>query len=766
MAPQGTKLKVLLDFSQYEIEKKIDYKVQIINNNCHNDSSSSNGNRSNCIIKNKLECPNCSDIIDIEFQLVEDFVADGDLNDDFWDNLIEEDDLSQNNGNENEINCSENETIGWNFLDHGPLSPLLASPMQEVLHEEIVQTQPIEERDCFQANDGLPNSINNDNERNDNLLEYEVEEKRRHTEESSQLNEIIEDDQEEDDDETDDADNETVISLSDSDETCSTMSLLDLRYQQELEDVVGLVNYRDPVQESTVEEESQTSSSSLIYEEFNVVDVGSDPCMATGNVMMNHEKNQSHEINTSMTESTLQQYDQTNHLTNGGLAVIEEVTFTESINDTNSLLPSENIDRTRPSTSNTNSPVQYIVIKTTSPSTSTNKTSQYLLVPFNVSPSNHNGTTLFAKPVVTEEQSESPITTTKMKAITSSQAVNEESSSISKDDNMKSQPRSTRAHISTIRYRKCPCQRLYKVERCFLEHMEQYHPGFPLEDCETVIRHITTDTDASEYSNTSRHGRPIHRCNTCDKIYWSRRSYRRHMVLFHPSEAEKLNFKAKTYACLMCDKIYFTSLLLKQHMQLHNNPDHFRCGMCRKSYTTQNNLKRHIDAIHNKLRPFICEVCGSSFSQRYSLRLHNEEVHGKEKAKYICHDCGKTYGTKDKLKFHIKWAHQGYGKKECKLCNKIYLINNYKRHMRDVHKQGDQLEYPCRYCNKVFNRKAYRDIHECQHTGERKFGCHLCSARYTDPGTRYWHVRKMHPMEFLKKEKRLLNNGKNMEVIV
>lgn len=158
----------------------------------------------------------------------------------------------------------------------------------------------------------------------------------------------------------------------------------------------------------------------------------------------------------------------------------------------------------------------------------------------------------------------------------------------------------------------CPCKRVYKMKKYFLKHMKQYHPDFSLEDCETL------DQGSIEAVSNGRDGqRPVHRCNVCEnKVYWSRRSFRRHMVCCHPDEAKRLNLQAKTYRCQYCDKIYFTSELLNQHLLLHVNPDYFLCGLCSKSFATHNNLKRHINAVHLRIKSYICEVCGVRFNQR------------------------------------------------------------------------------------------------------------------------------------------------------
>uniref|UniRef100_A0A336K4U8 CSON011303 protein n=1 Tax=Culicoides sonorensis TaxID=179676 RepID=A0A336K4U8_CULSO len=301
----------------------------------------------------------------------------------------------------------------------------------------------------------------------------------------------------------------------------------------------------------------------------------------------------------------------------------------------------------------------------------------------------------------------------------------------------------------------CPCNRAYKLKKYFLKHMKQYHPDFSIKDCETLDSKSAENIEVLK----SRDGRPIHRCNVCEKVYWSRRSYRRHMVCCHPDEAKRLNLQAKTHRCQYCDKIYFTSELLNQHLLLHVNPDHYKCGYCSKSFVTHNNLKRHINAVHLRIKSYICEVCGVRFNQRYSLRLHHQELHGTD-GRYECNDCGKTYGSKDKLKCHIQLSHYGYGKTVCKLCGKTFLNNNYKRHLRDVHKEGEQFAFACRYCNKVFNRRSYQEIHETIHTGEKRYVCTICNERFQDPGYKYFHIRKFHPLAFEQRKKRFSHSKK------
>lgn len=180
------------------------------------------------------------------------------------------------------------------------------------------------------------------------------------------------------------------------------------------------------------------------------------------------------------------------------------------------------------------------------------------------------------------------------------------------EDEEEDSPEQEVSNDQSANFHLCPCKRVYKLKKYFLKHMKQYHPDFPLEDCATL-----EPEPAETCIVPKRDGsRPIHRCNVCEKVYWSRRSYRRHMVCLHPDEAKRLNLQAKTYRCQYCDKIYFTSELLNQHLLLHVNPDHYQCGYCSKSFATHNNLKRHINAVHLRIKSYICEVCGVRFNQR------------------------------------------------------------------------------------------------------------------------------------------------------
>ena len=53
----------------------------------------------------------------------------------------------------------------------------------------------------------------------------------------------------------------------------------------------------------------------------------------------------------------------------------------------------------------------------------------------------------------------------------------------------------------------------------------------------------------------------------------------------------------------------------------------FQCSDCGSTFSSQSNLKLHIDSIHEKKKPWLCSECGDSFSTQNNLKRHISTVH-------------------------------------------------------------------------------------------------------------------------------------------
>ena len=54
------------------------------------------------------------------------------------------------------------------------------------------------------------------------------------------------------------------------------------------------------------------------------------------------------------------------------------------------------------------------------------------------------------------------------------------------------------------------------------------------------------------------------------------------------------------------------------------------CPQCKKGFPTPSKVKRHLLAVHEKIREFQCDICSHAFSQKIHVLKHRQAVHKKE----------------------------------------------------------------------------------------------------------------------------------------
>ena len=66
---------------------------------------------------------------------------------------------------------------------------------------------------------------------------------------------------------------------------------------------------------------------------------------------------------------------------------------------------------------------------------------------------------------------------------------------------------------------------------------------------------------------------------------------------------------------------------LKTHItSIHENKK-FNCNICHSSYSSVNNLRRHVATIHEKNKPIKCIICKASFAFKSELERHVVATH-------------------------------------------------------------------------------------------------------------------------------------------
>ncbi|XP_026550489.1 gastrula zinc finger protein XlCGF49.1-like, partial [Notechis scutatus] len=107
-----------------------------------------------------------------------------------------------------------------------------------------------------------------------------------------------------------------------------------------------------------------------------------------------------------------------------------------------------------------------------------------------------------------------------------------------------------------------------------------------------------------------------------------------------PGRPRRTQEEGKRFQCPECEKSFTTNGNLKVHLNIHSRDQSFKCLECGKSFNYRSNLSTH-QIIHTGEKPHKCLECGKSFSLKHHLYKH-QKTHSGEKP-YKCLDCGKSF---------------------------------------------------------------------------------------------------------------------------
>lgn len=133
-----------------------------------------------------------------------------------------------------------------------------------------------------------------------------------------------------------------------------------------------------------------------------------------------------------------------------------------------------------------------------------------------------------------------------------------------------------------------------------------------------------------------------YKCDTCSETFYIHSEYTQHT---------KTHGKHR-FQCLICNRWFAQRYLLNAHQKIHTGAKNYECSICRKRFTTQTNLDRHIRTVHRQERNHKCTTCQKTFSQLSSLKLH-QSVHMAER-EFACDLCNNKFKTEVHLKLHKK----------------------------------------------------------------------------------------------------------------
>ncbi|XP_022528889.2 zinc finger protein 236 isoform X1 [Astyanax mexicanus] len=173
----------------------------------------------------------------------------------------------------------------------------------------------------------------------------------------------------------------------------------------------------------------------------------------------------------------------------------------------------------------------------------------------------------------------------------------------------------------------------------------------------------------------------------------------------------------KPHRCDLCPQSFNMEFNLRLHKSTHNNADP-TCPVCDKKFSRVASLKSHI-MVHEKEENYLCSECGDEFILQSQLSLHLEE-HRKELSGtkvYNCRTCGKEFTSGSLLKEHMKT--------HIKIRPIITTSRNYKK---SIDRSG--FTNTCHHCGKTFKKPSQLVRHIRIHTGERPYKCSHCEKSF------------------------------------
>lgn len=318
-------------------------------------------------------------------------------------------------------------------------------------------------------------------------------------------------------------------------------------------------------------------------------------------------------------------------------------------------------------------------------------------------------------------------------------------------------------------YFKCfYCQKQFSEIHSLLQHNATHETP----DRNTILRELIPKGKRSIKVDISNL-----KCKLCETAIADLECVRKHLVSVHNKHftesgtglvAYNLTLKNGQFSCYICQKSFQTFILLNRHINVHFNnaicetcgvgfmthqrlmqhkeihlPGGYPCNKCNKIYTTNSNLRYHIEKTHEgatKMRLLRCPHCSERFVEHFRKLKHLKEAHGITFT-FECDLCKTTFSTRRALTMHTNKFHTR--KTQCEICNKSFSCRSVlKKHMMS---HSGERNYVCQLCQKAYRHEKSLKQHLRIHGPDWKFTCSECGNGFPNRNDFNRHVKEWHP---------------------
>uniref|UniRef100_A0AAY5EX58 C2H2-type domain-containing protein n=1 Tax=Electrophorus electricus TaxID=8005 RepID=A0AAY5EX58_ELEEL len=167
----------------------------------------------------------------------------------------------------------------------------------------------------------------------------------------------------------------------------------------------------------------------------------------------------------------------------------------------------------------------------------------------------------------------------------------------------------------------------------------------------------------------------------------------------------------KPLKCRECGKSFHYRSVLELHMRIHNKG--YQCHVCKKSFRFSSYLQQHL-IIHSGKKPYKCPDCGKDFAFLQNMKTH-QRLH--QQKPFRCTQCRKGYSDEVQLQRHML-SHSGDKPHKCHLCDKSFGLAYLLRDHLNTH--TGERPHRCQECHKSFPWLSSLLVHQKIHARKRQ----------------------------------------------
>ena len=235
------------------------------------------------------------------------------------------------------------------------------------------------------------------------------------------------------------------------------------------------------------------------------------------------------------------------------------------------------------------------------------------------------------------------------------------------------------------------CDAFYFEDHCLKKHFKKIHKSESKQQllsipCDYCNEKFTASFFLKKHYKNLHPGQPIiangqnkYDCTKCCDFFFWKHELDAHLNLEHGVEMEHKYCKI---CRLPYKKVHTCGLLKQKDKQLEQK---YLCSECPREFTNSVHLKNHVKSVHENRLDYKCEQCKKKFVSKIRLTAHIFQTHSSQ---VNCGICKKTISNPQQLKRHMVFSHnETEGAIFCVQCPKsvFFKESTFKTHMENKH---------------------------------------------------------------------------------